>query len=33
MRSLIRSVLEQAYSDKAFAGVSVYADMNGDCGV
>ncbi|MCQ2417541.1 MAG: primosomal protein N' [Oscillospiraceae bacterium] len=33
MRALIRSLLEKAYADKAFSGVSVYADMNGDCGV
>lgn len=33
MRALIRSLLEQAYADKAFSGISVFADMNGDCGV
>ncbi|MCQ2408038.1 MAG: primosomal protein N' [Oscillospiraceae bacterium] len=33
MRRLIRHLLEQAYADKAFSEVSVYADMNGDCGV
>ena len=33
MRGFIRSLLEQAYSDKAFTDVSVFADMNGDCGV
>ena len=33
MRAFIRSLLEQAYADKAFAGISVFADMNGDCGV
>lgn len=33
MRRFIRSLLEQAYADKAFSGVSVFADMNGDCGV
>ena len=33
MRGFIRSLLEQAYADKAFSGISVYADMNGDCGV
>lgn len=33
MRRFIRSLLEQAYADKAFAGISVFADMNGDCGV
>ena len=33
MRALIRSLLEQAYADKAFANISVFADMNGDCGV
>lgn len=33
MRRLIRSLLEQAYADKAFSGISVFADMNGDCGV
>lgn len=33
MRAFIRSLLEQAYADKAFAGISVYADMNGDCGI
>ena len=33
MRSFIRNLLEQAYADKIFAGISVFADMNGDCGV
>lgn len=33
MRAFIRSLLEQAYADRAFADVSVFADMNGDCGV
>jgi len=33
MRRFIRSLLEQAYADKAFSGISVFADMNGDCGV
>ena len=33
MRTFIRSLLEGAYADRAFAGISVYADMNGDCGV
>ena len=33
MRSFIRSLLEQAYADKAFANISLFADMNGDCGV
>lgn len=33
MRDFIRSLLEQAYADKAFSGISVYADMNGDCGI
>ncbi len=33
MRAFIRSLLEAAYSDKAFGGISVFADMNGDCGV
>ncbi len=33
MRAFIRSLLEQAYADKAFAQVTVFADMNGDCGV
>jgi len=33
MRKFIRSLLEQAHADKSFAGVYVYADMNGDCGV
>lgn len=33
MRAFIRSLLEQAYADKAFAKVSLFADMNGDCGV
>ncbi len=33
MRAFIRSLLEQAYGDKAFAQVAVFADMNGDCGV
>ena len=33
MRSFIRSLLEQAYADKAFTNISLFADMNGDCGV
>ena len=33
MRRFIRALLEQAYADKAFSGISVFADMNGDCGV
>ncbi len=33
MRLFIRKLLEQAYADKTFTGISVYADMNGDCGV
>lgn len=33
MRGFIRTLLEQAYADRAFAGISVFADMNGDCGV
>lgn len=33
MRGFIRSLLEQAYADRAFSGISVFADMNGDCGV
>ena len=33
MRAFIRSLLEQAYADKAFANISLFADMNGDCGV
>ena len=33
MRALIRGVLVQAYADKAFMNVSLFADMNGDCGV
>ena len=33
MRRFIRSLLEQAYADKAFSGISVFADMNGECGV
>jgi len=33
MRELIRGVLRQAYADKAFMHVSLFADMNGDCGV
>ena len=31
MRALIRGLLEQAYADSAFGGITVYADMNGDC--
>ena len=30
MRELIRGILKQAYSDKAFSGVSLFADMNGN---
>ncbi|MBR5363165.1 MAG: primosomal protein N' [Oscillospiraceae bacterium] len=33
MRAFIRSLLEQAYADRAFANISLFADMNGDCGV
>lgn len=33
MRTFIRSLLEQAYADKAFTKISLFADMNGDCGV
>ena len=33
MRNFIRDVLAQCYQDKRFEGVSIYADMNGDCGV
>lgn len=33
MRKFIRSLLEQAYADKTFLNVSLFADMNGDCGV
>lgn len=33
MRELIRGLLKQAYADKLFTGVSLFADMNGDCGV
>ncbi len=33
MRDFIRSVLTQCYADKRFDGVSIYADMNGDCGI
>ena len=33
MRGFIRSLLEQAYADRAFSDISVFADMNGDCGV
>lgn len=33
MRGFIRSLLEQAYADRAFSGISVFADMNGECGV
>ena len=33
MRELIRGLLKQAYADKTFSGVSLFADMNGDCGV
>lgn len=32
-RNFIRMLLERAYADKAFSGISVYADMNGDCGI
>ena len=33
MRKFIRDVLAQCYQDRQFDGVSIYADMNGDCGV
>lgn len=33
MRAFIRGLLEAAYADRVFAGISVFADMNGDCGV
>ena len=33
MRVLIRRLLSDALADPVFRGVSVYADMNGDCGV
>lgn len=33
MRNFIRELLSICFSDKHFSGVSIYADMNGDCGV
>ena len=33
MRGFIRKLLADAFADPAFRGISVYADMNGDCGV
>lgn len=33
MRAFIRLLMKQAYADKAFVNVSLFADMNGDCGV
>lgn len=33
MRGLIRRLLSAALADPAFRGISVFADMNGDCGV
>ena len=32
-RKFIRMLLERAYADRQFSGISVYADMNGDCGI
>lgn len=32
-RKFIRLLLERAYADRQFTGISVYADMNGDCGI
>lgn len=32
-RKFIRTLLERAYADKTFADISVFADMNGDCGI
>ena len=33
LRGLIRGLIEKAYADRMFAEVSLFADMNGDCGV
>ena len=33
MRGFIRELLAACFADKQFGGVSIYADMNGDCGV
>ena len=33
MRGFVRKLLSEASADPAFRGISVYADMNGDCGV
>ena len=33
LRHFVRGLLAAAFADSAFSGVSVYADMNGDCGV